>query len=335
MTSVAENGRGSLPTLDVVAVGELNPDLVFAGIANDAPRLGTEQVASSFALTLGSSAAICLTGLQRLGARTALVAMVGEDEFGAFCCRALEAAGVDIRYVRHDVQHATGVTVALAYASDRMLTTYLGAMAHMPATVVPAEALERGRHVHVSSIFLQHALAPDLAELLADARRRGLSTSLDTGWDPSGRWDRSLLAAVLPHVDVLLPNEPELRALSGRDASDDGARWALDAGAGRVAVKRGAAGSSLWWGAERTTHPGYRVRVRDTTGAGDNFDAGFLWAYLGGLDPLACLRLGNACGALTAAALGGTGGDVSAAAVRALLEEHEDDATAFDGLLEG
>lgn len=332
MTTVDAARRDPGPILDVVAVGELNPDLVFAGIGDEAPRLGTERVASSFALTLGSSAAICLVGLQRLGARTALVAMVGEDDFGRFCCRELERAGVDTGYVRRQAQYATGVTVALAHASDRLLTTYLGAMAHQTAAAVPSDALERARHVHVTSIFLQHALAPELPALLADARRRGLTTSLDTGWDPSDRWDRALLAAVLPHVDVFLPNASELQASSGRRTTDDGARWALEAGAARVVVKRGAAGASMWWGTDRADHSGYRVVVQDTTGAGDTFDAGFLWASLAGLDPVDCLRLGNACGALTAAALGGTGGDISVSAARALIVAHGEDATALAAL---
>lgn len=309
--------------LDVLAVGELNPDLILARIAADAPRLGTEQEAAAFRLALGSSTAICTVGLQRLGLRAALVAKLGADDFGRFCERAIEREGIETRYLQRDPALSTGLTVALAYAHDRLLVTHPGAMVALAVDAVPDEALRRARHLHVSSFFLQRALQPGLAGLFERARARGLSTSLDTGWDPADRWDLERLAPALRHVDVFLPNRAELAALSGRRDLAAGAAWALERGVGRVAVKLGAEGGASFGADGSETHGGYAVDAVDTTGAGDSFDAGYLFGFLRGAPERDRLRLGNACGALTAAALGGTGGFETAARVGAFLAQRE------------
>lgn len=309
--------------LDVLAVGELNPDLILARIAAEAPRLGTEQEAASFRLTLGSSTAICTVGLQRLGLRTALVAVVGDDDFGRFCRGELEREGIETRYLRRDPERSTGLTVALAYARDRLLVTHPGAMVHLAAEAVPDAALRRARHLHVASFFLQRALQPGLAGLFERARAHGATTSLDTGWDPADRWELERLAPALAHVDVFLPNHAELAALSGTEDLADGAAWALERGVGRVVVKRGARGAASFGPEGRASHAGYAVDAIDTTGAGDSFGAGYLFAFLGGDPERERLRLGNACGALAAAALGGTGGFGSSARVREFLAERD------------
>ena len=169
---------------DVLAVGELNPDLVLADIQAKEPRLGTEQEVGSFTTTLGSSTAICTVRLSRLGLKTALVAAVGDDEYGKFCIATLERERVATRHIVVDARLQTGVTVSLSYPKDRLLATFPGSMRALTAETVSDELLTRARHLHVASFFLQTALQPGLAHLFERAKARGLSTSLDTGWDP-------------------------------------------------------------------------------------------------------------------------------------------------------
>ncbi len=307
------------PPLDVLAVGELNPDLIMARVAAAGPVLGTEQEAGEFRMTLGSSTAICAVALRRLGLATALVARTGDDEFGRFCRAFLEREGVDTGYLKVDEQVATGVTVSLTYPADRLLVSHPGAMARLAVDDVPAEALSRARHLHVASFFLQVALQPGLAELLSKARARGLTTSLDTGYDPRERWDLSLLAPVLAQVDYFLPNEVELRALARTANLDEAAAWALGLGVGKVVVKRSGEGSSSYSSSGRIDCPAFPVSVVDTTGAGDSFDAGYLFGALAGLDEIERLRLGNACGAIAAGAVGGTEGLRDLAQARRLM----------------
>ncbi len=108
---------------DVLAIGELNPDLILSGIGADGPRLGTEQAFAAHSLVLGSSTAITCVVMQRLGLTTAMSAYVGDDAHGRFCRAALESEHVDVALVRTHPTLGTGLTVCLPYLSDRMLLT--------------------------------------------------------------------------------------------------------------------------------------------------------------------------------------------------------------------
>jgi sugar/nucleoside kinase (ribokinase family) len=180
----------------------------------------------------------------------------------------------------------------------------------------------------MSSYFLQTGLAPDAPELLRRARDLGLTTSVDTGHDPAETWN---LGALLTHVDIFLPNEVEACAFAG---SDD-PRQALERLASRVplvVIKRGPLETLAARGRERVDVPSFAVDVRDTTGAGDAFDAGFLSAWLTSAPLHDCLRRGSACGALAVAHLGGSGA-VSPARVEALLRRGTAMATATNNTL--
>ena len=83
------------------------------------------------------------------------------------------------------------MTVALSSGGDRAILTALGAVGSLTAGDVPAALLGRARHVHISSYFLlEDSLGPGLAAVMATAQAAGATVSLDTNWDPSGRWGR-------------------------------------------------------------------------------------------------------------------------------------------------
>ncbi len=153
------------------------------------------------------------------GVSVALVAVVGADPAGTFMLDQLTKEGVDVSAVRVRADTPTGMTVVLSRGGDRAILTALGTIAALSAADVPPGLLARARHVHVSSYFLRLA-----DSLEAWSRRpagggpelRAPPRSLDTNWDPSGRWgDDQLQAAVLAQADVLLPNEAEALALTG------------------------------------------------------------------------------------------------------------------------
>jgi sugar/nucleoside kinase (ribokinase family) len=294
--------------IDVLALGELNPDLILSGIHAASPVLGTEQEIDACTLTLGSATALCLVALARLGLRTALVARVGDDAHGSFCLARLAAEGIDATGVIVDPMMRTGLTVSLAYPADRLLLTLPGTMRSLTSADVSQDQLRQARHLHVSSFFLQEGLHDALADLFAAARAQGITTSLDTGWDPRGIWMSRALRDTLAQTDVFLPNESEFTAIGDSADPDRAARTLLATGVGRIAVKRGAAGATLYTREGVVTAPGFPVQAIDTTGAGDSFNGGFLAGCLAGLPPENCLRLGNACGAMTARVVGGVGG---------------------------
>ena len=195
--------------------------------------------------------------------------------------------------------------MALSCGGDRAILTALGAVASLTAADVPAALLTRARHVHASSYFLlEDSLGPGLAGLLSAARAAGATTSLDTNWDPSGRWGDERLSAAIAQADVLLPNEAEALRLSGA-ASLDAAARTLTAAGPRLVVKLGERGALCADGpVGRVSLP--PVTPVDATGAGDCFNAGLIAGLLQGLALPEAAALGCAAGALSTRAPGGT-----------------------------
>lgn len=287
---------------DLVVLGDCNPDLILAG--NTAPVFGeVEQIVEAAQLTIGGSGSITAAGAARLGLAVALVAVVGDDRLGRIQLESLADRGVDVSHVIVDPDAHTGVTVILEHDGDRAILTSPGAIDSLTVERADRAMLCTSRHVHVSSYFLQRGLRPGLPELFRDLRTQGVTTSVDTNWDPSGTFDDGL-AELLGEVDCLFLNESEARHVTSADTVEA----ALDALAGRVqvaVVKRGAAGAAA---RSRTEHAGagaVAVDVADTTGAGDSFAAGFLAGWLSGARLADALALGCACGSLSARALGG------------------------------
>jgi sugar/nucleoside kinase (ribokinase family) len=287
----------------VLFAGELNVDLVLQGYSSF-PEPGKEVLVDDFVMVLGSATAICAMGLARLGGRVAFVGRIGDDVWGRYCVDALAARGIDVSRVVMDPAVKTGVTVAITSPRDRALVSFLGSIAALDAGDVPDSALREFEHLHVSSFYLQERLRPGLPDLFARARHLGLTTSLDTGFDPSERWNGGIFET-LRETDVFLPNEVELRGLTGCDDPADGLRR-LENGRTRVVAKLGREGAMTLDGGRVVHVPAFGVEAIDTTGAGDSFNAGFLHLWLGGASLPECLRLGASCGALSTLGLGGT-----------------------------
>jgi sugar/nucleoside kinase (ribokinase family) len=302
------------PGPDLVVLGDCNPDVLVVG-PDVTPEFGQrEKLVPAISLVIGGSAAITAVAAARLGLSVGLVAAVGDDPAGRFMLDQLAAEGVDVSAVAVREGMPTGMTVALSRGGDRAILTALGAMASLTAADVPTGLLAGARHVHASSYFLlEEGLGPGLAGLLAAARAAGASTSLDTNWDPSGRWGDGRLSAALAQADVLLPNEAEALRLAGRGGlvgrgGLDGAARALAAAGARVVVKLGERGALCVDGGHREQVSLPPVGPVDATGAGDCFNAGLIAGLLGGLPLARAAALGCAAGALSTAAAGGTAG---------------------------
>ncbi|MEX1264090.1 MAG: carbohydrate kinase family protein [Actinomycetota bacterium] len=289
--------------LDLLVLGDANPDLVLLR-GDVVPIFGqAERLVDEARLTVGGSGAIMACGAARLGLRVAFAGVVGDDLFGSYMREQLAVRGVDVAGLIIDADHPTGLTVVLSTGDDRAMLTSPGSIGELRASLIDSDLLRAARHVHVSSYFLQAGLAPDLPELLAGVRAGGASTSLDPNWDPSGEWDGGL-HALLPAIDVLLPNEAEA-ALLAHTSDLDSAIASLRSRGPILAVKAGDRGAIAAGPGERVRVAGVPVDAVDTTGAGDSFDAGFVAAMLGGEPLERCLALANACGALSTRAVGG------------------------------
>ncbi len=287
---------------DLLVAGEINPDLILRGDVE--PAFGqAEKLVEDAVLTVGSSAVILAMGAARLGLRVAFVGKCGDDVFGHFMRQAMEERGIDTAGVLVIPDQPTGFSVILSRPDDdRAILTFPGLIPALREEEVPDRLLAQARHLHVASLFLQTALQPGLPRLLDRARALGLTTSLDTNWDPRGEWQ---VAAFLERCDVFFPNREEVLRITGAGDLATG----LDILARQVpilAVKLGAEGGLARQGATTVRVPALPVEAVDTTGAGDSFDAGFLYGYLRGWPLERALKLAVVCGSLSARATGGT-----------------------------
>jgi sugar/nucleoside kinase (ribokinase family) len=290
---------------DILVAGEINPDLILDG--NVQPAFGqVEKMVDSANLTPGSSSVIFACGAARLGLKVSFVGICGDDLFGHFMLDAMKERGVDISAVKVDPNRKTGLSVILnrREQGDRAILTDAGTIADLTSELVTNDLLAKSRHLHVASYFLQTALQPGLPDLFQRAHSKGLTTSLDTNWDPTGRWIG--VHDLLSLTDVFLPNENEARVIASARTIGQALK-ALGQKTGTVAVKRGAEGALACRG--EVTASARAVccdKVVDTVGAGDNFDAGFLYGFLNGWSLEKSLWLAVVCGSLSTQAAGGT-----------------------------
>jgi sugar/nucleoside kinase (ribokinase family) len=307
---------------NILLVGDMNVDMILQGYRTF-PCPGRETLVDDFVMTLGSSTAITGAGLARLGNAVSFAGLVGADDAGTFCLNRLAALGIDTSRARVDPEHKTAVTVAISSPADRSLVTFLGTIPYLRPSDIPDHYFEGFDHLHSSSYFLQAGMLPDgFADVFRRAREHGLTVSLDPACDPEFEW-KSGLRETLPFVDVFLPNETELRGITGEDDPEAGLR-ALAGICGLPVVKLGASGAMALYEGHALRVPAPTVTPLDPTGAGDNFNSGFLHAWLQNRPLAEALRLGVACGSFATRAMGGTGAQATEEEAFELLDSQKE-----------
>jgi sugar/nucleoside kinase (ribokinase family) len=302
----------------ILVAGELNLDLILQNYLSF-PALGQETLVEDITLTLGSSGAICAAGLAKLGNQVSFTGKLGCDSWGDASLEFLAKLGIESSRVIRDAAVKTGITVSITSPRDRAMVTYLGAMEAMHLDEIAAPGWDGLHHLHISSIFLQRALRPDLKPLLALAHAHGLTTSIDPGFDPEEKWGRDVIDT-LAEVDVFLPNEVELAGITGLSDPEQ-ALQALANGRTLTIAKLGRSGCAALEGGKLVTVSAFPVETVDTTGAGDSFNAGFLHAWLRKDPLLSALRFAAACGAISTLAAGGTTAQPTERQARLLMAE--------------
>ena len=294
-------------TYDVITFGDMCVDLLVSG-DDVTPRFGqVEKLVGDYTLEMGGSTCIFACQAARLGLRVGILGRVGDDDFGRLVLRRLDECGVDTRHVIVDPGLKTGLGVALCQGSDRAILTYPGSLdAIVPADVTDA-FLASARHLHHGSFFLQTQLRPAIPAIFRRARELGLTTSLDTNWDPAERWNATL-QETLPFTDIFMPNEQEALNIARADDVETAVRRLRGAGISVVFLKRGEQGARIYSGDD-----GFDCAVApavggDSVGAGDSADAGLLAGWLREMPLSTCLQIACRCGWSVAGAIGGLQG---------------------------
>lgn len=274
--------------MDLITVGDIFIDLIMTGIPQ-MPEMGGKALASEFCREIGGGAFITAHGLARLGFQAGMLVCVGEKDSQWLLDRAAHL-GVEVSFVQKHPSEQTGVTVSISTKEDRAFFSFRGAN-----NGCSLEEFPPSRFVHVTTT-MDRIPKPE-----------GTFVSLDVGWDPEwfGRpeiWD------LLRNIDLFFPNEKEGEELTGQKEPEKMLLVFQEKGLSRVALKLGTEGAALLWDGKYYNAKPPKVKTKDTTGAGDSFDAGFLAALLQGAGPQECLESAVFCGAMAARHLGGVTG---------------------------
>lgn len=302
---------------EVVIVGNVYCDFIFLGLETP-PALGEERRTERFSLAVGGGGFITSVGLARLGVRTAVRAYVGRDLLGQFQFESLRREKVDVSQVARHPRLGAGISVAFSTAADRGFITYPGCAVDTRRRLGPDAfaTLRRAHHVHFAGMTTPFRDRLRLLERLSAAH---VTTSLDIGWNPA-RYRDPDFREIIRRVTIFLPSWRDAQWLTGR-TTPEGAVQALGELVPVPVIKLGAEGSIGLEDGRVVRVPPPAVTPVDTTGAGDAFNAGFLWAYLRGESLTRCLLAGNVCGALSTRAAGGTAAFPRLRALRAALLE--------------
>ncbi len=302
---------------DVLAIGELNVDMILTGMKN-MPVVGRELIAKDCSIVLGSSTAICACGVSRLGLKTGFIGIVGKDSFGEIVLQSLEQYGIDLKYVKSTEDVKTGITVSLSTENDRALVSYLGSIDYLTRKDINLELLRNTRHIHIGSYFLQSKLRHDIADIFKAAKSFGVTTSLDSGWDDTEKWEYGIFDA-LKYTDIFFPNEIEALNIT-KSKTVEQAVDILAEYCGTVVVKCGNKGAVSKCGNVLVKKPTYDLKAVDTTGAGDSFNAGYIYAFLNGFRQEECMDYGNACGSISVTRIGGASSCATLEEVKILVD---------------
>ena len=260
----------------VLFVGDVNVDLMMGGLKTP-PAVDREVTCSSFNLTMGSSVVIAAANFAGLGGSAAAAGLAGDDEYGRFMISGMKERGIDTSLVHVTSDTGTGVTVNLIYENTRTQITYPGTIATFEDTSEIEAQIGKFAHFHFSGVYQQHKFRPKLAGLLKLIHAAGATASLDPQWDPLEQWEG--LAEWLPLLDYFFVNEAEAASITGE--TDSSAAFSrLVATTPSPIEKLGSLGAMISLEGKPTIVPTYTVPVCDTTGAGDAFAAGVLYARL-------------------------------------------------------
>jgi sugar/nucleoside kinase (ribokinase family) len=290
-----------------LVIGDINID--FNIKTSYYPPEGGETHAEESVFRLGGSGCSTALILQKLGLQTALAANLGDDLFAQFALDHIRSTGLDISMVKKNASHQTGFFMILVTGeAQRTMFGNRGANAAPIALDLVKDDVDQARHIHFSGYnLLGDDQAAAMIEVMRYSYEHDKTISLDPGTHTCKAVPQRVINA-LPFVDYFLPNNTEAHILSGHEKEDAQIAFLLHHGCKNVVLKRGDCGSRFTSTSQDIQVPAFSLEgqsVQDTTGAGDSFNAGFLYGLLNGKSAAVSLKMGNAAGYLMITAPGG------------------------------
>lgn len=290
---------------DVYVYGDVNIDLVIPGVEKF-PEPGQEDEVPVMETFVGGGAALFTLGVGKLGLHPVFQGEVGDDCYGELIRKQFRESHVDDTLLATSTEQKTGISISFTNEKDRSFLTYRGTNEKISISQVNVEMVKEASHIHVTGYAgsINHEEYLNLLKRIKEETEA--TVSFDVGWDSTGEW-KPEIRELFPYIDILFMNETEAEHY-GRTDDAVAAAEEFAKTAGMAVIKRGKSGSIAVRDQKLYQAPSYTVTAVDTTGAGDSFNAGFVYGFLRGKTMEECLQCGNACGALSVTALGGNTG---------------------------
>lgn len=292
-----------------LVIGDLNTDLII-GDLNGYPELGKEILAKNYFVTIGGSGGIFTAVLSNLGIQTSIISKIGNDFFGNFLFTEMERYGAETEGIIIQDGEETGLTVSLSYEEGKSQISKLDLIKSIKLDEISIDNFENLKHVHFSSYYMMNSLKKSYVELIKKIKKKyyNITFSLDTNDDPEDNWGEEIYD-IIKNIDILFLNKKEVLKISNENRVQE-AIEKLSKFVDKVVVKMGKEGYLAK--IDKKYYKGECINklnknFKDGTGAGDNFNAGFIYGYINSLSNEKSLKIANMVGAKSVEYFGGVG----------------------------
>lgn len=293
-------------TKSCLVIGDLNIDLVLNELKGF-PELGKEIVARNHFIDIGGSGGIFSAVLSELGINTHIISKISNDFLGQFLISKLKDYRVNTDKLVIEESDKTGITINLSYKKDKYQISSLNLVSSLNADEVMFGNIEDIGHVHFSSYYMMKNLKADYLKLINDIKRnhKNVTLSLDTNDDPENKWGEEIYK-ILRNIDIFLVNKREALKIT-KESNIKDALNKLSRVIKTAVIKLGSEGYIARDGENYYSGDQLSINFKDSTGAGDNFNAGFIYGLMNNLDIKKSLKIANICGAKSVEYCGGVG----------------------------
>lgn len=295
--------------MDVLSLGIYVVDVLGRPI-DQFPEKGKLALFDELEIHTGGCANNTALALARLGISVGAMGKVGTDTFGDLVLQTLSDNSVDVAGMRQDTDVSTSFTfVAVASDGERTFYHYIGANGELCEGDLDWELIKTAKILHIAGALVMPSFDGNpMANVLREAKAQGITISLDTAYDATGKWMETL-EPCLQHVDIFMPSIVEAQQLTGLSECREIVQFLRhNYDIDTIAIKMGENGSYVSTRETEFSVPAYPVNVVDGTGAGDAYVAGFLAGTIMGWDLKATAELASATGAACVTAMGTSAG---------------------------
>lgn len=286
----------------ILAVGNVYVETQYIGLINSSAvlQVGREYRAPTWKMRLGGSAPNFAVQLRRLGEQVSLLGKVGNDEMGIKLIQLLKQEGIDTQLIQTvfdpNIQTSIDTGVILENGDNIQLVAGNANQSLCAQDISIETILKKGvTHVYLGGFLKQPKLIEAYPSVIAEFKEKNICVFLDHGRIPVdlSREHKNSLITALQYAHCYFPNESELLSITGEHDINTALSAALEFGPEIVVVKRGKNGCVVKTKREVYTISGLGTKAVSSVGAGDTFNAGFVFAYTRGKSIYDCARFAN------------------------------------------